>query len=166
MFRWTTQAEHTYKTRYAEMRDKARHSISGDVVPEEYVTIMDLDDDALERELDRTWAQGGFYTQYPYTDLLTSHEANERVAEYSRNHIRTRVKDTPSRGAPLCQGPSLRHQTAVRRLLLLRDLQRIARPSGRPANDADPRESTNQVWRRATDTTTSTLSSSPPASTP
>ena len=87
------QAERTYKARYAEMRDKARHSLSGDVVPEEYVTIMDLDDDALEHELDRTWAQGGFYTQYPYTDLLTSHEANERVAEYSRNHIRARVKD-------------------------------------------------------------------------
>ena len=75
------------------MRDKARRSLSGDVVPEAYVTVMDLDDDELERELDRTWAQGGFYTQYPYTDLLTSHEANERVAEYSRNHIRGRVKD-------------------------------------------------------------------------
>ena len=87
------QAERTYKAHYAQMREKARHSISGDVVPEEYITIMDLDDDALTRELARTWGQGGFYTQYPYTDLLTSHEANERVAEYSRNHIRSRVKD-------------------------------------------------------------------------
>ena len=86
-------AEAAYKVRYAEMREKARHSIAGDVVAEAYVTIMDLDDRALERELDRTWAQGGFYTQYPYIDLLTSHEANARVAEYSRNHIRSRVKD-------------------------------------------------------------------------
>ena len=87
------EAERAYKTRYAQMREKARHSISGDVVPEEYVTIMDLDDRELARELDRTWAQGGFYTQYPYTDLLTSSVANERVAEYSRNHIRGRVRD-------------------------------------------------------------------------
>ena len=87
------QAEKSYKTRYAQMRDKARHSISGDVVPEDYLTIMDLDDDELTKELDRAWAQGGFYTQYPYHDLLTSHEANERVAEYSRNHIRARVKN-------------------------------------------------------------------------
>ena len=87
------EAERAYKSRYAQMRDKARRSISGDVVPEEYVTIMELDDDELERELDRTWAQGGFYTQYPYTDLLTDREANDRVAEYSRNHIRGRVND-------------------------------------------------------------------------
>ena len=87
------QAERTYKARYAEMREKARRSMSGDVVPEAYLAIMDLDDSALESELDRVWAQGGFYTQYPYTDLLTGHEANERVAEYSRNHIRSRVKD-------------------------------------------------------------------------
>ena len=86
-------AERAYKSRYAEMRDRARHTTTGDVVPEAYVTIMDLDDDELERELDRTWAQGGFYTQYPYTDLLTRVDANERVAEYSRNHIRSRVKD-------------------------------------------------------------------------
>ncbi|HIE94557.1 MAG TPA: NAD(P)/FAD-dependent oxidoreductase, partial [Acidobacteria bacterium] len=87
------QAESAYKARYAEMRETARHSLSGDVVPEDYLTIMDLDDDALERELDRAWAQGGFYTQYPYTDLMTSPEANERVAAYSRNYIRSRVKD-------------------------------------------------------------------------
>ena len=87
------EAEQTYKARYAEMREKARRSLSGDVVPEAYLAIMDLDDKALERELDRAWAQGGFYTQYPYTDLVTSHEANERVAEYSRNHIRSRVKN-------------------------------------------------------------------------
>ena len=86
-------AERAYKSRYAEMRDRARHTSTGDVVPEAYVTIMDLDDDELERELERTWAQGGFYTQYPYTDLLTRPEANDRVAEYSRNHIRRRVKD-------------------------------------------------------------------------
>ena len=87
------EAERAYKSRYAQMREKARHSISGDVVPEEYITIMELDDRELEKELDRTWAQGGFYTQYPYTDLLTSPVANERVAEYSRNHIRGRVRD-------------------------------------------------------------------------
>ena len=87
------QAESAYKARYAEMRERARHSIAGDVVPEAYVTIMDLDNDGLEKELDRTWAQGGFYTQYPYADLLTSHPANERVAEYSRNFIRSRVND-------------------------------------------------------------------------
>ena len=87
------EAERAYKSRYAQMRAKARRSLSGDVVPEEYITIMDLDDEALERELERSWAQGGFYTQYPYADLLTCHEANRRVAEYSRNHIRGRVKD-------------------------------------------------------------------------
>jgi cyclohexanone monooxygenase len=95
------KAETTYKAHYAEMREKARHSISGDVVPEEYLTIMDLDDDTLKRELDRAWGQGGFYCQYPYKDLLTSHEANERVAEYSRNHIRARVKE-PEVAERLC----------------------------------------------------------------
>ena len=95
------QAEQAYKSRYAEMREKARHSLSGDVVPESYLTIMDLDDAVLEQDLDRAWAAGGFYTQYPYTDLLTSYEANERVAQYSRNHIRARVKD-PQIAERLC----------------------------------------------------------------
>jgi cation diffusion facilitator CzcD-associated flavoprotein CzcO len=95
------KAETTYKAHYGEMREKARHSISGDVVAEEYLTIMDLDDDTLKRELDRAWGQGGFYCQYPYKDLLTSHEANKRVAEYSRNHIRARVKE-PEVAERLC----------------------------------------------------------------
>ena len=86
-------AERTFKARYAEMREIARHSVSGDVFPEAHTAIMDLDDDALERQLDHSWAQGGFYILFQYTDLMTSHEANERVAEYSRNHIRGRVKD-------------------------------------------------------------------------
>ncbi len=87
------EAEQAYKSRYAEMREAARRSMSGDVVREAYINIMDLGDAELHEELDRTWALGGFYTQYPYTDLLTSHEANERVAEYSCNHIRSRVRD-------------------------------------------------------------------------
>ena len=94
-------AEQTYKDHYGEMRQKARHSIAGDVVPEAYLTIMDLDDEALKCELDRAWAEGGFYTQYPYTDLLTHREANERVAEYSRNHTRSRIND-PELAERLC----------------------------------------------------------------
>ena len=95
------EAERAYKARYDALREQARHSFAGDVVPELYITIMDLSDEELERELDRTWAQGGFYTQYPYIDLFTDGAANERVAAYSRARIRERVND-PGTAALLC----------------------------------------------------------------
>tara|TARA_Y100001934_G_scaffold282786_1_gene398370 strand:- start:6182 stop:7774 length:1593 start_codon:yes stop_codon:yes gene_type:complete len=87
------EAERAYKADYMAKREQARHSFAGDVVPELYITIMDLSDDELERELDRTWGQGGFYTQYPYIDMFTDKRANDRVMAYSHRHIRSRVND-------------------------------------------------------------------------
>ena len=95
------RTERAYKAAWAENREKARHSFAGDVAPEFYIDIMGLSDGELETELDRTWAQGGFYTQYPYTDLFTSREANDRVAAYSRRRIRDRVND-PRAAELLC----------------------------------------------------------------
>jgi len=95
------EAERAYKADYMAKREKARHSFSGDVVPELYLNIMDLSDDELEKELDHAWSRGGFYTQYPYIDMFTDKAANDRVIRYSHNHIRGRVND-PKLAELLC----------------------------------------------------------------
>ena len=95
------ETERAYKAAWAANREKARHSFAGDVAREFHVTVMDLSDEELETELDGAWARGGFYTQYPYADLFTDREANDRVAAYSRARIRDRVDD-PATADLLC----------------------------------------------------------------
>ena len=64
-------------------------------------------------------------------------ESNEIVAEMIREKIRSIVTD-PETAESLCrEGLLLRHQAAVSRHRLLRDLQPAARPSGRPAQGPD-----------------------------
>ncbi|MBT6202586.1 MAG: NAD(P)/FAD-dependent oxidoreductase [Alphaproteobacteria bacterium] len=93
--------ERTYKSRYSHMREKARHSMAGDVVPESYVTIMKLSPQERRKEFNRVWSQGGFYTQYPFTDLMTDIRANDLVADYSREHIRNKIRN-PRTAELLC----------------------------------------------------------------
>jgi cyclohexanone monooxygenase len=93
--------ERKRKAHYPEMRERARYTKSGDVVPQGEITIMDLDDEALEVVLQDCWDQGGFYTQYPFADQMTDPQANARVAAFSHKHIRSRVKD-PATAELLC----------------------------------------------------------------
>ncbi|MBT7612834.1 MAG: NAD(P)/FAD-dependent oxidoreductase [Rhodospirillaceae bacterium] len=93
--------ERERKAHYPEMRERARYTRSGDVVPQGEITIMDLDDEALEVVLQDCWDQGGFYTQYPFADQMTDPQANARVTAFSHQHIRSRVKD-PATAALLC----------------------------------------------------------------
>ena len=71
--------ERKRKAHYPEMRERARYTKSGDVVPQGEITIMDLDDEALEVVLQDCWDQGGFYTQYPFADQMTTFEAGSRT---------------------------------------------------------------------------------------
>ena len=87
------------------------------------------------------------------------------VAEMIREKIRVdRRRPGDGRGA-VPDGPLLRHQAAVPRHRLLRDLQPAARPAGRPAQAPDHDHHRDRHRHRRTSRSSSTPSSTPPAST-
>jgi cyclohexanone monooxygenase len=81
------------KANYPEIRAKSRYTNSGDFVPQGGTTLMDLDEAEQRRVLEDCWRQGGFYTQYPFDDVLTDPKANAVVTAFSHEQIRKRVKD-------------------------------------------------------------------------
>ena len=114
------------------------------------------------------WQEGGSISYlYAYTDLLVNKASNDTASEFVRNKIRGMVKDQEDRRAAGAQGSSDRHQAALPRYQLLRDLQSAERVAGRRAQRSDPGDHRDgpaaRFGRRAS---SSTPSSSPPASTP
>ena len=81
------------KANYPEIRAKSRYTNSGDFVPQGGIKLMELDEAEQRRVLEECWKQGGFYTQYPFDDVLTDPSANAVVTAFSHEQIRKRVKD-------------------------------------------------------------------------
>ncbi|MBN33861.1 MAG: cyclohexanone monooxygenase [Rhodospirillaceae bacterium] len=95
------EVEAERKAHYPEIRAKSRLTRSGDFVPQGEVTLMALSSDKQQRILEDCWQQGGFYTQYPFNDVLTDPNANAIVTAFSHDQIRKRVKD-PAVAELLC----------------------------------------------------------------
>ena len=72
-----------------------------------------------------------------FADQAVNPESNEIVAEMIREKIRSIVDRRRDRRVAVPEGLLLRHQAAVPRHRLLRDLQPAARASGRPAQGPD-----------------------------
>ena len=88
-----------------------------------------------------------------------------RSCEFIRDKIRSIVQRSRDRRGAVPEGPLLRHQAAVPRHQLLRDLQPAPRPPRRPAQDADHDDHRDRHRHDATSRSSSTPSCSPPAST-
>ena len=89
------------KANYEAYRDKARNSLAGDIGEENIMALLEATPEEREQEFERFWRQGGFNYQYPFSDALTSSEANEMAAEFVRRKIRETVKD-PKVAEVLC----------------------------------------------------------------
>jgi cyclohexanone monooxygenase len=88
------EQERALKARYTEHRADARASVFG--IPCEMTTELALDASPEERQqrFEAAWGYGGATrVLLAYADLLATEEANETVAEFVRNKIRSIVKD-------------------------------------------------------------------------
>ena len=108
----SAEEEADIKGHYAGLRDKARRSVSGDFPDENFMTLSSATPEQRERQLERSWRQGGFNLQYAFSDLLSDPAANEVAAEFVRNKIRQAVHD-PAVAEMLCPKT---HPIATKRL--------------------------------------------------
>ncbi|MEM7731382.1 MAG: NAD(P)/FAD-dependent oxidoreductase [Pseudomonadota bacterium] len=81
------------KSRYPQLRTKARASLSADFWEGDVVAMADLSKKEQEARLEDMWAQGGFAIQYGFSDLLTNAASNATAAEFVRSKIRQVVQD-------------------------------------------------------------------------
>jgi cyclohexanone monooxygenase len=85
---------HAYKSKYRQLREKARYSrfgITSDIVPAP--SALAVDEDERERVFENAWRTGGNALPGAYVDVATDMAANELAAEFVRNKIRQKVKD-------------------------------------------------------------------------
>ena len=96
----------------------------------------------------------------------STREANETAAEFVRDKIREIVQDPAIAELLVPDGPPVRHQAALRRHRLLRDVQpRQRHARRRPASTPIEAITPTGIRTRRRASTSSTSSSSPPAST-
>ena len=81
------------KAGYGELRDRVRNSFAH--LPHEIRDLSATRTPPEERRaiLDGIWAEGGLNVTWAFPDVLTDPAANEVVADYVREKIRTTVKD-------------------------------------------------------------------------
>ena len=125
-------------------------------------------EDERNKSYEAKWQEGGSISYlYAYTDLLVNKQSNDTASEFVRNKIRAIVKDKRTGELAGAQGPSDRHQAALPRYQLLRDLQPRQRQPGRRAQRSDRGDHRDRpAHRTAASRSSSTPSSSRPASTP
>ncbi len=100
------------KSRYAEIREKARASTSGDIYDTHEKPALEVSADERRREFERRWNDGAFNFQATFPDLLTSEAANDLAAAFIHQKIRERVDD-PAVAELLCPKD---HPFATKRL--------------------------------------------------
>ena len=87
------EAVRTWKARYPELRERARHSRVGDIFEISETSALDLPSDERERVFEKRWRQGSFNMLASFSDLITSKEANDFAVEFVHKKIRERVDD-------------------------------------------------------------------------
>jgi cation diffusion facilitator CzcD-associated flavoprotein CzcO len=92
--------------------------------------------DEVRAELERRWAWGGFRILGAFADTGIDPAANRIVQDFIAEKIRAQVAGSLCRRPADAQGSSLRHQAALRRHGILRDLQPPQCRAGRPARHA------------------------------
>ena len=91
----------TVRPHYPAYRERARWSNSGTNVEGPVGAVADLTDEQFTARMDDALAAGGVHVTLGVTDLMSSRTANERVAEYLRDLVRSRVHD-PVTAEALC----------------------------------------------------------------
>jgi cyclohexanone monooxygenase len=81
------------KDRFAEDRKYAEHTPAGNLYPVNHQSLFEVDREAVFVELEKRWGQGGFAFATSFSDIVVNPEANEIVAEFVRQKIRSVVHD-------------------------------------------------------------------------
>ena len=119
-----------------------------------------------EREFDETLGARRLRLHLRLQRSPVNQDANDTAADYVRARIREIVDDPAVAELLSPRRPPDRHQAPAARHRLLRDLQPRERHAGRHPLVTRSRRSPRPACARATPSTRSTASSSPPASTP
>jgi cation diffusion facilitator CzcD-associated flavoprotein CzcO len=109
----TDEVQRKLKAKYREHRQRQRESAFGLAVDFIGRSALDVTPDEARKELERHWQAGGVPGfMLAFTDVLTSKDANEVVAEFVRSKVRETVKD-PAVAEMLCPKD---HPIATKRL--------------------------------------------------
>ena len=81
------------KAEYDEIREKARYSRDGISWSWSEKLSLEASPDEREQEFERRWGRGGFILARAFGDLYESLEANDTIASFIREKIRSIVKD-------------------------------------------------------------------------
>ncbi|MQY33872.1 Phenylacetone monooxygenase [Streptomyces sp. RB17] len=81
------------KSRYPGIRQHNRTSPDGFQCHGGTVPLLETEPDAVQRELDKRWDEGGLCFDRSFPDVLTDIRANDVVADYVRSRIRAKVRD-------------------------------------------------------------------------
>jgi cyclohexanone monooxygenase len=106
--------ERKIKQNYQAFRERARQSGSGTVYEGPTRPVSDLSNDEFELHMKSAMDVGGPSVCGSVSDLVTNPRANERVAEYLRQHVRERVYN-PATAERLC---ARGHTLGSRRVLI------------------------------------------------
>ena len=150
------------KADYPALRAKARARPTGFYFPFNMQPALEATPEERERKYEEAWKRGGLPFLGAFGDLLFEKEANDTIAEFARNKIRSHRQGSRHRRAAL-PGQRVRLQAAVRRYRLFRNLQPAACEAGRRLQDADRALHRRRHRGRRRQNTSSTPSSAPPA---
>ncbi len=99
--RLTPEYRDTIKADYPALRAKARARPTGFYFPFNMKPALEATPEERERQYEKAWEEGGLPFLGAYGDLLFEKEANDTIAEFARDKIRTIVRD-PATAELLC----------------------------------------------------------------
>jgi cyclohexanone monooxygenase len=89
----TQEYEASWKQRYAERREEARHTRSGTIYDFGQVSALSVGEEEREREYAARWAKGGANFMSAYNDIVVDPAANATAADFVRARIAEIVHD-------------------------------------------------------------------------
>ena len=87
------ERQQDWKTRYGELRAKARTTRSGILYDYSQRGASDVGDAERQREFESRWARGGANFTHAFNDIFVNKASNDMAAEFVRNKIRSIVED-------------------------------------------------------------------------
>jgi cyclohexanone monooxygenase len=89
----TPHYEHSWKSDYAQKRERARFMRTGILYPVNEKSALEVEEEERRREYEARWAAGGTAFMASFSDLILDKRSNDTAAEFVREKIRAIVKD-------------------------------------------------------------------------
>jgi len=92
-FPMTPEYERSWKDEYSKRRAEMRYAPNGNLREINDKAALDVSEEERQAEYERRWEIGGTGFLGAFNNILTDQEANDTMAEFVRNQIRSIVKD-------------------------------------------------------------------------